>query len=32
MGYDMPVQVLVKIPATQRSLILGSNAAKLLKI
>jgi len=32
MGYDMPVQVLEKTPAAERSLILGANAAKLLKI
>ena len=32
MGYDMPVQVLEKIPAAARSLILGDNAAKLLQI
>ncbi len=32
MGYDMPVQVLKNVPAKQRSLILGNNAAKLLKI
>jgi hypothetical protein len=28
----MPVQVLEKIPAAERSLILGDNAAKLLQI
>jgi aminocarboxymuconate-semialdehyde decarboxylase len=32
MGYDMPVQAISKVPASQRSLILGSNAAKLLRI
>jgi len=32
MGYDMPVQMLNKTPLAQRSLILGANAARLLKI
>ena len=32
LGYDAPVQVIEKFPAEERSLILGGNAAKLLKI
>jgi aminocarboxymuconate-semialdehyde decarboxylase len=32
LGYDAPVQVLDKFPEAERSLILGGNAAKLLKI